>query len=289
MATLRDIKRRIKAVQSTRQITKAMKMVSAAKLRRSQTSMMALRPHAKKMAEVISGLAEGANLEAHPLLKPRPRQRVEILVVTSDKGLCGAFNTNILKAARDHIGRFKEQNLEVIVSAVGKKALDFYKRRNVELRKTWTGISGKVDYIAIEDVVANLKDSYLSENADEVYILYNQFKNVVSQEITLTRLLPLAPIEMLESGGGGIDLKIYEPSEAELFESLLPKHVEIQVYRALLESTAAEEAARMSAMENATRSANDMIGTLTLQYNKARQASITAELMDIVGGVEALK
>jgi F-type H+-transporting ATPase subunit gamma len=288
MATLRDIKRRIKAVQSTSKITKAMKMVAAAKFRKAQQRMFEMRPYADRMKSILSSLSGGAPGEAHPLLEVRPRKNVEVFVITSDRGLCGAFNSNILRAASKHIAGLKNEGFEVSVSAVGRKARDYFKRRNVPMRKAWTGISGKISYANAQEIAADLIENYTSEAVDEIILIYNEFKSVVAQTIVVMRLLPLAPVEHSEETLPVFNF-IYEPSRQEIFSRLLPKNVEIQVFRALLESQASEEAARMSSMENATKAANDMITSLTLQFNKARQASITKELMDIVGGVEALK
>jgi F-type H+-transporting ATPase subunit gamma len=298
MATLRDIQRRIRAVKNTRQITSAMKMVSAAKLRRAQTRMMDLRPYADKMGEVISSLSAGADMDVNPLLAKRTPKVVEILVVTSDRGLCGAFNTNILKASRTLMDQFEKEEAETLeggppkvnISVVGKKAVDYFKRREIELQNKWVGISGGIRYLHAKEMAENIIERYLNEEIDGVHIVYNTFKNVVTQEVTTAQLLPIEPPEAPASEEGAPEADfIYEPSEQALFDALLPKNIEIQIYRALLESQASEEAARMTAMENATKSANEMIDTLTLKYNKARQAVITAELMDIVGGVEALK
>lgn len=288
MATLRDIQRRIKAVQSTSKITKAMKMVAAAKYRKAQQRMLEMRPYADRMNQVISDLAGGAESEIHPLLAKRPIKTIEVLVITSDRGLCGAFNTNILKAATNHMSELKKEDVEVSISSVGRKAKDYYKRRNIQLRNSWTGISGKISYVNAQEIAGDVIEAFVSEIVDEVVLVYNEFKTVVSQKIVISRLLPLAPIEKSEETLPVFNV-VYEPSKQEIFSRLVPKNVEIQIFRALLESQASEEAARMSAMENATKAANEMIESLTLQFNKARQASITMELMDIVGGVEALK
>ncbi|TAL26121.1 MAG: ATP synthase F1 subunit gamma [Nitrospirae bacterium] len=288
MATLRDIKRRIKAVQSTSKITKAMKMVAAAKFRRAQQRMFEMRPYADRMNSILSSLAAGAEGELHPLLAARPRKNVEVLVLTSDRGLCGAFNSNILKAAARHISELKKEGFEVIISSVGRKARDYFKRRNISLRKSWTGISGRISYSNAQEIANDIIENYTNETIDEVILIYNEFKSVIAQKIIVARLLPLAPVEATEETLPVFNF-IYEPSKQDIFGSLLPKNVEIQIFRALLESQASEEAARMASMENATKAANDMINSLTLQFNKARQASITKELMDIVGGVEALK
>lgn len=288
MATLRDIKRRITAVKNTKQITKAMKMVAAAKLRKAQARMLEMRPYADKMNEVIASLSgDGEGL--HPLLVQRPRKTVEIVVLTSDRGLCGAFNTNIMKAAERTIAKWKQENFNVSISVVGKKAFDYFKRRNVPLRNSWLGISGKMAYSDVQKIANDIIDSYSNETIDEVFLVYNTFKSVIAQETQVSKLLPLAKSEASEETAVASTVFIYEPSREEILDQLLPKNIEVQVYRALLESQASEEAARMTAMENATKNADEMIGSLTLQYNKARQASITKELMDIVGGVEALK
>ncbi len=288
MATLRDIKRRIKAVQSTSKITKAMKMVAAAKFRKAQQRMFELRPYAERMSEGLSRLAGDLEADIHPLLVVRPRRNVEVLVITSDRGLCGAFNTNILKAGAKHVADLKSEGFNVSISSVGRKAKDYFKRRGVEFRSSWTGISGRISYANAQEIAADIIESYTNETIDEVIIVYNEFKSVIAQKVVVTRLLPLAPIEAAADVLPVFNI-IYEPSKEEIFSSLVPKNVEIQIFRALLESQASEEAARMSAMENATKSANEMIQKLSLQYNKARQASITKELMDIVGGVEAMK
>ena len=289
MATLRDIKRRIKAVQSTSKITKAMKMVSAAKFRKAQQRMFELQ--ALRGADgtvILSALAGDLESDIHPLLAVRPRKNIEVIVITSDRGLCGAFNTNILKAGTKHIAELQKEGFEVAISCVGRKARDYFKRRNVELKNAWTGISGKISYANAQEIAGEIIEKYTDETVDEVILIYNEFKSAIAQKVVIAKLLPLAPIESSEETLPVYHF-IYEPSKQEIFSSLIPKNVEIQIFRALIESQASEEAARMAAMENATKSANDMISSLTLQYNKARQATITKELMDIVGGVEALK
>ena len=268
-----------------------MKMVSASKLRKVQTRMLDLRPYANKMNDVLQSLANGADRESHPLLALRPRKTVEVVVVTSDRGLCGAFNTNILNAAQKCIDDYKNDGFEVKISSVGKKSADYFKRRRVELLNKWTGMSGSVTFTNASEIADKIKENYTNEEADEVVVVYNAFKSMAAQTVTVSKLLPLAAIEDEQetaSAEGPADF-IYEPSMDAIFERLLPRNVDVQIYRALLESSAAEEAARMSAMENATQSCSDMVSSLTLQFNKARQASITGELMDIVGGVEALK
>lgn len=288
MPTLRDIKRRITAVRNTKQITKAMKMIAAAKLRKSQSRMLDMRPYADKMNSVIASLSSEGESQ-HPLITPRQRKTVEIVVITSDKGLCGAFNSNILKGAVNFISEHEKEGFNISISAIGKKASDYFKRRNIIMRKSWTGLSGKIVYSDINEISSDIIENYINEKIDEVFIIYNEFKTVMAQKISVVKLLPMADIEASGEAEGMSASFIYEPSREEIFNQLLPKNMEIQVFRAMLESQASEEAARMIAMENATKNADEMIDKLTLQYNKARQASITEELMDIVGGVEALK
>jgi F-type H+-transporting ATPase subunit gamma len=295
MATLRDIHRRIKAVKNTQQITKAMKMVAASKLRKVQTDMLELRSYANKMRSVIASLAASAGDASHPLLIERPRKVTEVLVLTSDKGLCGAFNTNILRAGHKQINNLSKEEaagtgekLGVNASVVGRKAVDYFKRRNVELRNNWTGISGALSFDHAKMISEDIINKYSEGEVDEVYLVYNEFVNMGKQAVRTVRLLPTTTDEVEEETTATSDF-IFEPDKEQLLDALLPKNVEIQIYRALLESSASEEAARMTAMENATKAASEMIDTLTLKYNKARQASITGELMDIVGGVEALK
>jgi len=268
-----------------------MKMVAAAKMRKVQDRMLNFRPYAMRMETVLSDLAKVAEREIHPLLALRPRKTVEVVVITSDKGLCGAFNTNILKAAYKYIDGLKQEGIEVSLSVVGRKARDFFRRRNFPMRNAWIGLSGKISYANAQEVAENLVENYTNETYDEVVVIYNEFKSMISQKVTINKLLPVGTLE----GEGGQKEQsmtadyLYEPTRAAIFERLLPKYIEIQAYRALLESSAAEEAARMAAMENATKNCSELIDKVTLLANKVRQASITKELMDIVGGVEALK
>lgn len=291
MPTLRDIRKRLKAVQSTKKITAAMKMVAAAKMRKVQDRMLNFRPYASRMETILSDLAKVAEREIHPLLALRPKKTIEVLVITSDKGLCGAFNANILRAAANYINSLKKEGVEVNVSVVGRKARDYFRRRNVTMRKTWIGLSGRITYANAQEIAADLSENYSNEAFDEVTVIYNEFKSLITQKVTIMKLLPIGAIEG-EAGQKEASMTadyLYEPSRAAIFERLLPKYVEIQIYRGLLESSAAEEAARMAAMENATKNCSELITKITLLANKVRQASITKELMDIVGGVEALK
>lgn len=291
MPTLRDIRKRLKAIQSTKKITAAMKMVAAAKMRKVQDRMLNFRPYASRMQTVLADLARVSEREIHPLLFLRPRKVVEVLVLTSDKGLCGAFNANVLKAAAKYIHDLKHEGVEVSVSVVGRKARDYFRRRAVPMRKQWLGLSGKVTYTSAQEIAHDLAENYVGETFDEVVLIYNEFKSMLVQKVTAVKLLPLGAIE-----GEGEQKEaammadfLYEPSRAVIFERLLPKYIEIQIYRALLESSASEEAARMTAMENATKNCSELINKVTLLANKVRQAGITKDLMDIVGGVEALK
>jgi len=291
MPGLKEIRKRIASVKSTKQITKAMKMVAAAKFRKAQSRIIELRPYADKMHAVLTGLARTVE-SGHPLLEVRPRRKVEVMVLTSDKGLCGAFNTNIMKASFKLIKEIQSEGIEVSISAVGKKAADLFRRRGQATRRAWTGISGKISYMNAKEIAADIMENYTNELFDEVVLVYNEFKSALVQKVSVVRLLPLAQVdgeaEQAPAQEEAADF-LYEPSQQAIFDQLLPKNLEIQFFRALLESQASEEAARMTSMENATKAADDMIASLTLQYNKARQASITKELMDIVGGVEALK
>lgn len=291
MPTLRDIRKRLKAIQSTKKITAAMKMVAAAKMRKVQDRMLNFRPYASRMETVLNDLAKVAEREIHPLLALRPRKTIEVVVLTSDKGLCGAFNTNILRAAYRYINDMKKEGVAFNVSIVGRKARDFFKRRGIPMRNTWVGLSGRISYENAQEIAANLIEGYTAETFDEVVVIYNEFKSMISQKVTFLKLLPVGTLEgeeVQQDATAKADY-LYEPSRAAIFERLLPKHVEIQIYRGLLESSAAEEAARMAAMENATKNCSELITKVTLLANKVRQASVTKELMDIVGGVEALK
>lgn len=291
MPTLRDLRKKIKAIQGTQKITKAMKMVAAAKLRRLQDRMLSFRHYAMRMDSVLTDLAGVAERERHPLLAMRPRKTVEVLIITSDRGLCGAFNTNILSTATNYIDLRKREGFDLSISVVGRKARDYFRRRNILLRKSWMGISGRVTYANAQEIANDLIENYINETIDEVILIYNEFKTLLTQKVTIQKLLPIGHLEAEERAQGTsitVDF-LYEPSAEVLFERLLPKYIEIQVYRALLESSAAEEAARMTAMGNASKNCEELIARVTLQANKVRQASITKELMDIVGGVEALK
>lgn len=296
MANLRAIRKRIGSVKSTQQITKAMKMVSAAKLKRAQDAIVAARPYARKMREVVGTLAARAGQEAHPLLTVREAKRLALLLVTSDRGLCGGFNSNLLRAANRFIADRKGSYEEVVLFVVGRKARDFFRRRRVPIRKEYVNILGALSYVHAEQLSRDLLEGYLAGEFDEVVIVFNEFRSAISQVVRFEPLFPIA-LESPEAGGGDgeeaqpaaeIDY-LYEPSRGEILEVLLPKYVETQLFRIFLESVAGEHGARMTAMDSATSNAVDMISRLTLQMNRARQAAITKELMEIIGGAEALK
>jgi F-type H+-transporting ATPase subunit gamma len=296
MATLRDIQRRIRSVESTRKITRAMKLVAAAKLRRAQERIIAARPYAGKMAELLGNLvsASGASAHrssdrdgaAHPLLEQREGPRRQIVVITADKGLAGAFNTNVIRRAVDFIRESNAKEITLVV--VGRKARDFFRRREFKIGRDMIGFWDRLTYAHATELADHFMAQYLAGEVDEVHLLYNEFRSVVSQRPVRQQLLPIPRSETGDEAGTSVDY-LYEPSPQAILGDLLPRHVRMQVFRALMESLAGEYGARMTAMEAATQSATEMIGTLTIQYNKARQEKITKELLDIVGGAEALR
>jgi len=288
MPSLRDIRRKITSVKKTQQITKTMKMVAAAKLRRAQERVSAARPYARKMLQVIASLTARVPRVRHPLLAKREPKKVKLLVLTSDRGLCGAYNTNIVRKAAETAKQFASQNKDVSVNVVGRKGRDFFRKRPAfTVGKVWIEL-GMISYEKAADIGKHIVDRFIAEEADEVYLLYNEFKSVMQQRVTLEKLLPMEPPAEPDPFMASVDY-IYEPAEEEILSSFLPKHIEVQVYRALLESQASEMGARMTAMDSATRNAKDMIERLTLAFNKQRQATITKEISEIVGGAEALK
>ena len=286
MANLKSIKKRIVSVKNTRQITKAMKMVSAAKLRRAQENVVAARPYAGKLAEVLERLAQSQEADASPLMVKRDTGRVLLVVVTSDRGLCGGFNANLSKAAerfiKERAGDFKELSLMTI----GRKGYEFLRNRHT-VRKHHGNIFSTLSYQTAALIAAEIVEGYQAEEYDEVYVIYNAFKSVMTQDITLEQLLPVAP--KADAAEEQATEYIYEPSKAALLDELLPKHIEVQVFKSLLESLASEHGARMTAMDSASKNATEMIGKLTLIYNRARQAAITTELMEIISGSESIK
>jgi F-type H+-transporting ATPase subunit gamma len=287
-ASLRDIRKRIASVRSTQQITKAMKMVAAAKLRRAQESIMATRPYATKMLQVLSSLAARTSAEAHPLLARRKSRWVEVVVFTSDRGLCGAFNMNLIQRAERFMEEEKGKTEEIALSFVGRKGRDYFRKRKVIMRREYVNFFGKVDYLLASRIGQELVQAYSEERVDAIYLLYSEFRSAIQQRVILEKILPVTPSSPPTIGPAAVEY-LYEPSESEVLDKLLPMYVEVEVYKALLESLASEYGARMTAMENATNNAAEMIEKLTLVYNKARQAAITKELIEIVSGAEALK
>jgi len=288
MASLRDIRTKIVSIKKTQQITKAMKMVAAAKLRRAQERVIAARPYARKMLAVIANLAGRVERAQHPLLAKREPKQVKLMVLTSDRGLCGAYNTNILRKAVEAVKQFRAEGKEVKVNVIGRKGRDFFRKRSeYTLGKVWAEL-GMIDYAKAADVGKNIVERFSAGETDEVYLLYNEFKSVMQQKVTLEKLLPVEPSNEADPFMAAVDY-LYEPSAEAILSSILPKHIEVQVYRAMLESQASEMGSRMTAMDSATRNAKDMIERLTLKFNKQRQAAITKEISEIVGGAEALK
>lgn len=294
MATLRDIRRRIRSVQSTQKITRAMKLVAAAKLRRAQERIVAARPYAYKMQELLGGLVGRAGEEAHPLLARRTGPRKRLVVITADRGLCGAFNSNILRASTAFL-REAGEVADLTLVVVGKKARDFYRRRPWAVKSAMLGVFDRLAYAHAQELAGGLMRDYLEGEVDEVHLVYNEFRSVAVQRVKREQLLPIEPEGPAAAPGGGAAGTapagdyLYEPSPEAILGALLPRHVTTQVFRALMESAAGEHGARMTAMESATKNASEMIDLLTIQYNKARQERITKELLDIVGGAEALR
>ncbi|HWV39348.1 MAG TPA: ATP synthase F1 subunit gamma [Vulgatibacter sp.] len=289
MPSLRDIKRRIGSVRNTQQITRAMKMVAAAKLRRAQEAMTRARPYADKIEEVLTAVATRADEEAHPLLVRRPPRRVELVVMTSDRGLAGAFNSNVLRRAQRFLYENADRYESIQVSTIGRRGRDFVRSRGIATRKDYVGVFEELTFDKAKTIAEELQAAYLDEKLDAVFLLYNHFVSAISQKPTLTKLLPIAANAGAEDESSGLMDFLYEPSREAVLDDLLPRHLAMQVWRALLESVASEHGARMAAMESATKNSGELIGKLTLQYNRARQAYITKELMEIVSGAEALK
>ena len=289
MATLRDIRRRIRSVESTQKITRAMKLVAAAKLRRAQERIMSARPYAIKMAELLSSLVRRAEGEAHPLLVRREAARKRLVIITADKGLCGAFNSNILRAS---LAFLREQGATgVTAGGGGQEGARLLPPPPVRRSsREMLGFFDRLAYSHAQELAGGLMQEYLAGEVDEVHLMYNEFRSVAVQRVKREQLLPIEP-ETAGQGEGEAAAGdyIYEPSPEAILAALLPRHVTTQVYRALMESVAGEYGARMTAMEAATKNAKEMIGVLTIQYNKARQERITKELLDIVGGAEALR
>ena len=290
MPSLKAIRKRISSVKNTKKITAAMKLVAGARLRRAQDAIIAARPYAQRMQGTIAELAARAGSEAHPLLAQRDEKRIGVILLSSDRGLCGGFNSNLNRRTDRFIIGNRDRFTGVDLHIVGKKGREYFRRRPAlgEIRHEWSAPQASDRALERAREIAHVAtETFLSGNVDAIYLVYNEFKSAISQNVTVEPLLPVVPMK-LDQAAGLNDFK-YEPSREELLSLLVPLHVEVQIYRALLESIASEFGARMNAMDSATSNASEMIGRLTLDFNRARQAAITKELMEIVGGAEALK
>jgi F-type H+-transporting ATPase subunit gamma len=290
MASLIDIRRRLRSVKSTQQITKAMKMVAAAKLRRAQERVVGARPYAKLLSTVLTKVAAHAGEVTHPLLEKREEKRVIVVTIAGDRGLAGAFNTNVNKATLHLLAAHPEWK-EVRILPIGKKAVEFWKRRKYPLTdKTYSGIFATLQYSNAKEIAAFLAAEFLASKVDAVYVVVNEFRSILSQVVQTAKLLPLSPevAAAPKDGDAGIEY-IYEPDAPTMLAWLLPRYLEFTIYRALAESAAAEMGAKMTAMDSASKNAGDLIDKLTLTYNRARQARITKELIEIVSGAAALE
>ena len=285
MPSLIDIRRRIRSVKSTQQITRAMKLVSAAKLRRAQDRVLSARPYSAILARLLADVARAAKTDerlVHPLLAEREEQRVQLILITADRGLAGAFNSNLIKAAQQFLA--EQQGLPVELETVGRKGRDFFRKRQAAISGEHVGMTEKVTYPYVAEIAKRVIERFSAGEIDAVCLLYNEFKSVMTQRLVVDRILPVA----LPPEGEAIEY-IYEQPPAELLAKLLPRYVEIAIYQALLESGAAQQAARMTAMDAATSNADEMIGSLTLYMNRVRQASITREIIEVVSGAAGVE
>ena len=286
MPSLIDLRRRIRAVKSTQQITKAMKMIAASRLRKSQERVVNARPFANEALRVLRDLAARTDASAHPLLAVREEKTILAFVFTADKGLCGSFNTNIIKAASQAI--LARPGQHVNLGLIGRKGRDFFRRRGFPVTYERVNVFQHLKFEDAEAIAEVAIEEYASAKVDAVYLVYNEFKSVIQQRIVAEKLLPIPRADLAEVDAAARVDYIYEPNPAALFERMLPGHVRVQVWRALLESAAAENAARMTAMDAATKNATEMIDGLTLYMNKVRQAGITREIIEVVSGAQAL-
>jgi len=290
MATLRDIKRRIKGVKSTQQITKAMKMVAASKLRRATEGVLSARPYAKQISLLLSHLVNDEDNSSNPLLFERDIKNVAVVVLSADRGLCGGFNNNIIKETTRYINEdLLNNNIGYLLFCVGKKSSDYFTRRNYNIGNTYPGIFSSLNYTTAQNIVDELLSRYNEGTVDKVIVIFNEFKSIIQQKIVAEQFLPIPIIKSSENKKIVEPNYIYEPDQKFIFNYLIPKHLKGQMWRMLLESNAAEFAARMTAMDNATTNAKELIRTLNLTYNKERQAAITKEILEIVSGANALR
>ena len=291
MATLNDIQRKISAVKKTRQITKAMNMVAAARLRGAQMKMESFEPYARKFAEVLGNLSSRIEPDIHPLLVKREAvSKAELLHFSGDRGLCGSFNGNLISFGEKWIKEERKKGIESSLVTIGKKGRDYFRKRDYHLVDSFVDMYGRVDISFINQMTRSMIDRYLSDEVDEVYLIYSRFAGMGKQIPTVVKLIPIEPpkSEEVETSEGQAEY-LCEPDPESLLIELLPKHISVQIYNAFLQNETSEHAARMAAMDNASKNCNEIVDNLTLVFNKARQAAITAELMDIVGGAEALK
>lgn len=285
MASLRDIKSRINSTKKTSQITKAMQMVATAKLSRAEANAKAFVPYMDKISEVVASIANGSSDVSHPMLESRTIKRTAYLVLTSDRGLKGAFNSSVIRAVFQAIQQRHQSNDEFVIIAIGKMGSEFFKKRGMNVISEITGVSDTTSFASIKDIASNAVNMYADGSFDELYMYYNHFVSPIQQDVTEKKLLPLSDI----SSDKKLTSYEFEPNEAEILEVLLPQYAESLIYGALLDSKASEHAAQMTAMKNATDNAKDLIDGLTLTYNRARQAAITQEITEIVGGAAALE
>ena len=288
MATLRDIKNRIVGVKSTQKITRAMKMIATAKLRGAQQRIVGARPYANKIGEMLSRLAADDSLQTNPFFAARAVKKICVVVITADRGLCGAFNTNIIREATSYINEEQKNENFVSVFTLGKKATEYFGRRNYTIEGKIVGLFSTLEYQSALQLYNDLIPKYLNGEIDKIVLVYNEFVSMIQQRIVKVQLLPIPFISENKEVKASANY-IFEPNQLSIFESLIPKHLKVQLWRALLESNAAELSARMTAMDNATTNAQELIRSLNLKYNKERQAAITKEILEIVSGANALK
>ena len=296
MATLRSIRTRIKSVRSMQKITKAMKMVAASKLRRAQEAVVRARPYAKSieemLAQVLSERSDSGEA-AHPLFAERQAKSAEVVMLTSDRGSCGSFNSNVVRRGQRFVTEESTRLSKIQFATIGRRGRDYTKKRGFNIRKDYAGLFGKLRFSMAQEIADDLISQFESGEIDQAFLIYNEFKSAISQKLSVVQLLPIVPPAAQKKAPAMNELQqaphLFEPSREEVLSQLVPRHLSMQIWRALLESEASEHGARMTAMGAATKAAGEMIGKLTLQYNRARQAAITKELMEIVSGAEALK
>lgn len=292
MSAVREIKGRIKSILNTEKITRAMKMVASVKFRKAHLNVVASRPYSKRLAAILNNLMPAIEESENELLKKREVKRVCIVIVAADRGLCGSFNSNLIKFAVQTIDEkyseyFKSHNLSLIT--IGKKAYDFFYKKHYDIYARYLNVFDKLDYLSAEKIINEIINGYIERKFDKVVVIYNEFKSVVKSNITEEQILPVAAFEEAKHPAGRTINYIFEPTGREIIDILLPKHLKTQMWQILLESYASEQAARMTAMDSATTNANDLIKELTITYNRARQAAITKELLEVVAGAEALR